>query len=199
MNSFNLLAPIYDFLSKLVFGVTLQKAQIQFLGELNSSHSILILGGGTGEILEFLPECQSVTFIDKSEKMVRRAKRRNSASLVEFIQKDFMKFKSPKNYEVVICPFFLDCFNKKNLSQVISKVKSVIVPNGQLFVIDFQSQKNSGLLITMHLFFRMFAFLESKKLKNIHLFILQEHFDLKKEALFHKKMIFSRVYKKAHK
>ncbi|MEZ4686196.1 MAG: hypothetical protein R3B47_09055 [Bacteroidia bacterium] len=54
--SFNRLAPVYDFLASLVFGNRIRQAQRWLLDFIPEGSSILILGGGTGWILEELAE-----------------------------------------------------------------------------------------------------------------------------------------------
>ena len=57
-NNFNTIAPVYDFLAKMVFGRSLERAQAAFLSDLETKvkAKVLIVGGGTGKVLELLPE-----------------------------------------------------------------------------------------------------------------------------------------------
>ena len=105
MNNFNLIAPIYDALVRLIFKDSLILAQKAFLDEINASDNVLILGGGSGEILEFLPKCKKVTFLDKSKKMLSKAEKR-TARKVSFVMADFLTEDIDGTFDVVICPFF---------------------------------------------------------------------------------------------
>lgn len=58
--NFNWVAPFYDALSFLVFGRRLQRAQTVFLDQIPAGASVLIVGGGTGWLLEqALIHCQT--------------------------------------------------------------------------------------------------------------------------------------------
>ena len=52
LNQFDLVAPFYDALSRLVFGDQIVKSQTHFLHQVQKDDQVLILGGGTGQIFE---------------------------------------------------------------------------------------------------------------------------------------------------
>ena len=193
MNNFNFVAPFYDSLVSLVFGQQIEKASDFFLGDIKGQ-KVLVFGGGTGKILEALDKSNEVTYIEKSAKMIDIAQRRSMGN-VSFLNQDALLFSSSDDFDVVVCPFFLDCFNDKNLDSLITSIKRIMAYNGKLIVSDFQRTNSNGLLIwIMHLFFRVFSGLESKKLVNIHSRIVKKGLILENEEFFHKNMIFSRVY-----
>lgn len=194
-NNFNFIAPFYDVLSALVFGKSLIESQTYFFSEVKESETVLILGGGTGKLLEALPKCKQVHFLDLSEKMIDHAKKRDSKTTVNFILADFLDHDFESTYDVIICPFFLDCFDEKNLKRVLGKVKALLNQDGRLIVTDFQKTKRNGFLLKgMHLFFRVFTSLQSRDIKNIHLEIVLVGFNSSKKTFFHQNMIFSRLY-----
>lgn len=171
------------------------QSQCYFLKKIKETDSVLILGGGTGELLESLPQCKSVSFLDLSEKMIAIAKTRVSKNSIDFIHSDLLTHDFQSKYDVIICPFFLDCFNAVNLSLVLKKIKRVVNSEGSLIVTDFQRLNNNSFLLgTMHLFFQTFSSLESSQLKNIHKEVQLEGFNIKEEKIFHRNMIFSRLY-----
>ncbi|MEO1255896.1 MAG: hypothetical protein AAFY41_13590, partial [Bacteroidota bacterium] len=92
VNNFNSVAPFYDFLSKLVFDSSLLRAQKIYLDRIRSTDKVLILGGGTGEILKFVPKCESLYFLDKSSKMIEIAERKMLDQNTKFIQADFFNW-----------------------------------------------------------------------------------------------------------
>ncbi len=195
MNNFNFIAPFYDRLARLVFGSSIEDATNFYLGEIKENSDVLFLGGGTGRVLLAMPVCKSITYLEKSGRMILRAKTKKVDARIEFVEDDFLKFHSQRSYDIVICPFFLDCFNDEHLANAIGQINTLVKKDGKLLVTDFQSTNGNWLIRFMHLFFRAFASLESKKLKNIHHFILQNRFETEKEEFFHKNMIFSRVYR----
>ena len=195
MNNFNLIAPVYDALARLIFKDSLILAQKAFLDKISASDSVLILGGGSGEILEYIPKCKKVTFLDKSKKMLSKAEKR-TARKVSFVMVDFLIDSLDGTFDVVICPFFLDCFNRSNLRLAVSKCKEILKDDGIFIVCDFQAtHSNKLLLIIMHLFFRLFTNLESSRLKNIHQEIVDFDFKEDESKFFHRNQVFSRLYR----
>lgn len=193
MNNFNYIASIYDALAKSVFGNSIDESTNHYLDQIKSDDTVLIVGGGTGKLLENLPHCKKVVFIEKSSRMLDRAKGRDIQIPTKFVHGDFLD-QELSGFGVVICPFFLDCFNHENLKRVVSKIGNALSPDGKLIVTDFQKGTNDLLLVAMHLFFTVFANLESRKLKDIHSELLNHSFRPLREAFFYKNMIFSRVY-----
>lgn len=194
MNNFNFVAPFYDTLVRLVFGRTIERATFTHLDLIKENSKVLVLGGGTGNFLHKLPQCKSVLFIDSSDKMINRAKSRKGASQTKFLVADAVKVELSMTFDVVICPFFLDCFDETTLATLIDKIEKCLTTSGKLVVIDFQGRDSALLVKAMHLFFRLFANLESKRLLNINDFILKKQFSVESEEFFHKNLIFSRVY-----
>ncbi len=196
VNQFDIVAPVYNLIGRLVFRDLLIESQTFFLDQINRDDQILIIGGGTGKLLDILSKCEKIDYLEKSKKMIEIAGKRNSANNTVFIHEDFLKFESTLNYRVVICPFVLDCFDEHNLRLVLTKTKDLLVENGVLIVTDFDhNETNATLSRMMHLFFRIFAQLESQNLKPIHDSILEAGFTVLNEKLFHQNMIFSRVYR----
>lgn len=195
MNNFNLIASVYDSLAKLVFGKSLLDSQTYFLPKIKESDSVLILGGGTGKLLKHLPQCKQVHFVELSSRMLARAKNRDCKTSVDFIQADFLNQDFSLIYDVIICPFFLDCFDEKNMWKSLIKIKSLLNPEAILLVSDFQKTRRNGFLLKfMHLFFRISVSLQSRKLNNIHQEVLLVGLNVQEEKFFHRNMIFSRLY-----
>lgn len=196
MNNFNFIAPFYDTISKLVFGNSLIESQTFFLSEIKEIDTVLILGGGTGKLLDALPRCKQIHFLDLSERMIVRAKKRESNSPVNFIHADFLDHDFVSTYDVIICPFFLDCFDENDLRKVLGKAKFILNQQGRLIVTDFQRINNNRFLLKlMHVFFRICASLQSKNLKDIHQEAKLVGFKLVTEKFFQRNRIFSRLYR----
>ncbi|MEQ9468812.1 MAG: class I SAM-dependent methyltransferase [Ekhidna sp.] len=196
VNDFDHIAPVYDRLARLVFGGDVLKSQLRFLDQVKSSDRVLILGGGTGQLLEHLPKCKEVDFVEKSSKMITRAKSRKSDQAINFIHKDFFEFETNQKYDMIICPFFLDCFNPESLYKALHKTKSLLSEEGKLIVSDFD-QKGTGKTLScfMHLFFRVISNLQSKQLGAIHSEVIAGGFSMIEEEFFNQNMIFSRLYR----
>jgi len=196
MNDFNFVAPYYDFLSKLIFGGQILSSQTYFFDHLKEMTDVLIIGGGTGELLKHLPKDVNVCYLEKSKRMIQSAKKKSSSPDITFIQQDFFEFKPDQKYDTVICPFFLDCFNEQLLQGAIQKIKEQLIPKGLLIVSDFDDEAISIFLSkTMHLFFGLVVALQAKKLQPIRKVLYKENF-IEISGQQFKKGIFSAVYKK---
>ena len=195
-NNFDRIAPFYDRIANAVFGGALLDSQTAYFSILENESEVLILGGGSGNLLEGLPHVGSIDYVEKSNKMILLACQRKPNNKIVFIHQDFLDWESKKQYDYIICPFFLDCFSKKNLRKTISKVRDLLKPGGHLLVSDFEENATNSLLSwLMHFFFRICASLESRSLKSIHIEIISKRFELAEEKFFHQNMIFSRVYR----
>lgn len=197
-NNFDRVARFYDTLASLLFS-DLQRSQSYFLPVINATSSVLIVGGGTGQLLKQLPKGVRVTYLDLSEKMMQLARKQTKeASLsVDFRHGDFLSATFSYQYDVVIMPFFLDCFHEGHLDIALKKTHDLLKNNGQLIVTDFQRKRGrEPLLKIMHWFFGWVAGLESKSLQNIHQKVLLNGFQVHQEHFFQKGFIFSRVYRK---
>lgn len=195
-NEFDLVASIYDFLASVVFGDQLNDAQREYLGSILPDNDVLVLGGGTGKLIPYLPASRSIDFVEKSGGMLKRARNQSTNNTINFINDDFLTYTSDKQYNVIICPFFLDCFHAKTLESVLEKIKGMLIDGGFLIVIDFEYRfRNHIMMHLMHLFFKIVARLESNKLQDIHCFTLNAGFVVEKEKFFNQNMIFSRLYR----
>jgi ubiquinone/menaquinone biosynthesis C-methylase UbiE len=143
MTGYNLIAPFYQFFVKLVFGDLLFKAQTHFLTNDLSPAQILIVGGGTGEILSFCltqyPKAQ-ITYIESSKKMIEISKKKipeKNADRVNFQCKNILEWNSNLRFDLVLLPFVLDLFNDQHGMQLLSSLKDLGSDKCQLLVTDF--------------------------------------------------------------
>ncbi|WP_424962953.1 methyltransferase domain-containing protein [Ekhidna sp.] len=194
VNDFDSVAPFYDRISKLFFGGLLTIAQGYYLKEIGANDRVLILGGGTGKILKHVPNSEELDFVEKSQRMLDRAKKRRINRSVNYIQADFLEFESEKKYDVIICPFFLDCFGEQSLNTVIVKVKELLCTNGTLIVTDFDRKRiHPFLLESMLIFFDWFSNLEATQLIDLRSFLKKNGFE-ENGIKFYEKGVFSALY-----
>ncbi|CAN5580179.1 hypothetical protein BH10BAC5_BH10BAC5_20370 [soil metagenome] len=200
---FNFIAPFYDLIAFLVFGNNLRNAANYYLRSINADSKLLIIGGGTGSVLEFLSDMNiplDIVYIDSSSKMIARSKKRSvSRNLkISFINGNEEDIPSD-NYDTIISPFFLDLFNEKRLKQVLEIFRKNLNIDGNLIVTDFRFTGEGtvfqrSLSFLMHMFFRLFTGIESKRLKKINSYLLKCGFKLTEEKCFYKNFIYSGVY-----
>ena len=173
MTGFDRVAFIYDGLSRLVFGNTLVKSQEYYLKEIKAGDCILILGGGTGWILESVFRVVTpgeIWFIDASSNMIRQAKaRRQNTCTVHFINGTEAQIPSDVKFDVVITHYFLDMFSDQELPAVAERIIRSMSAKGIWLCSDFADTGkwfHRVLLKSMYLFFSMVAGLENTKLPN---------------------------------
>lgn len=174
------MAPVYDALSRVVFGRSLQAAQTLFLPKIPSDSTILIVGGGTGSLLmEVLVHCapKHVLFLEASAQMLARARRRVQshplagcplAGRVEFRHGTEADVRPGETFSVVMLPFVLDLLPENDLKQTfLPSLIRATAPGGVWLVTDFvNSPKPAHRLIlkTMYLFFRLVSGIRATRL-----------------------------------
>lgn len=197
-NNFNRIAPFYDLLVKVIFGSKLEYAQKAFINNINQGTRLLIIGGGTGSILEWLPENKQlkIDYVELSAVMLKKAKKRpQKGNSVTFLEQDVLDVIG--SYDIIIANFLLDCFNEKHLELVVNHLRKSLDKEGELYVTDFcppSNKKQNLLLRLMHVFFRVTSRLESRRIKDIHQYILNARFKVNEEEVLFNQLVFSRVY-----
>src|ERR1700761_5576970 len=113
VNNYDSVARYYDGLSRLVFGRTEIDAQLGLLRYVKPGDRLLIVGGGTGWILEdmgrIFPEGVSITYVEPSGQMMAIARRRNwGKSVVRFVQMPIEEFATFERYDCILTGFVFD-------------------------------------------------------------------------------------------
>lgn len=166
---FNFLAPVYGWLTLIIFGKTLERSQTFFLDFVKPDDHVLILGGGSGELLESLLQKHpkvSIDYIDLSSRMIDLAKKKTgNPSNVNFIIGTENTI-SGHTYSVVITNFYLDLFTDKTLAQVIAQIKPRVATPVTWLVTEFVSTTgwHKIFLAIMYAFFRVVTGMEATTL-----------------------------------
>ncbi|RYF59685.1 MAG: methyltransferase domain-containing protein [Cytophagaceae bacterium] len=188
--NFNWVAPVYDTLAFLVFGHKLQQAQVVFLDQIPVGASVLLVGGGTGWLLEQLlmhGTTKRIVYLETSSSMVARASRRmirkSLLGTVDFRVGDQTALLPGESFDVIITPFVLDLFAETTLkSQIIPPLLNVLKPAGLWLVTDFVQPPTwwqKVLLWVMIRFFRLTASIEANRLVNWQQGLLEANLFLK--------------------
>lgn len=194
--NFNSVSGFYDSLASLIFGSKWNEVQFSSTAYLSETDkNILIVGGGTGRLLGRL-EKKQITFLELSSKMIQHAQNVESESLVQFLEGDYLTWQTKEKYDVVIFPFFLDCFDELHLKKLLQKAKGEINPNGKLIVTDFQPSHwlHDLLVKVMYVFFGITTGLKARKLLDIRSQINNAGFEEKEVKEFYQGWIFSGEY-----
>lgn len=139
---FDAIAPWYERLEKLTFGGALQRCRVALLDPAGSARRVLIAGEGDGRFLETLQRaCPSarITVVDASRRMIELARRRTGGSAnVRLVHGDVLDaaLELPEVDLVVTC-FFLDCFEGREQSRVIQRLRACLGPGGRWLWADF--------------------------------------------------------------
>ncbi|MEQ8581835.1 MAG: class I SAM-dependent methyltransferase [Marinoscillum sp.] len=194
--SFDGVAWFYDWLATLVFGSQWNQVQQAPAENLTGKRRVLIVGGGTGILLNKILGVERIVFLELSEKMIAKTQARCLHPQVDYVYADFFQWQTSEKFDAIVMPFFLDCFGPEKLEMAIIKARELLVQDGELHVIDFQpaSHWKNAQIRLMYLFFRIFSGLEGKALLNIDRLVRKIFFAQKSEVLFTRGWIFYRVY-----
>ena len=195
-NNYDKVAYHYDWLSKAVFYRSLEHAQVNLLKYVPAGSQVLIVGGGTGWILEKLAGIHarglSVTYVEISGNMIIRSQKRDyKQNEVSFIHLPVEEFIPDHDYDVVITPFLFDNFSAERAQQVFRQLHTSLRPGGWWLFADFAIDKQKShiwqklLLKIMYTFFRLLCNVEAKSLFDMNLCFNQE-----KYAAIHRKYFY---------
>ena len=184
-----------------MFGNQLDEATNSFIHTIGKHAHILILGGGTGEILDQLAiNCPTarITFLDASDKMIKQAQQRAMGMhYVEFITSSVFDVMLNDVYDVVITPFFLDMFKAKKLDALFSLLSRNIRPGTLWLFADFiKSHKLTHKLLikSMYIFFKLATGSKNLVIPDYGRHLEKSGFVLEKQLIFMNGLVAARKY-----
>lgn len=166
---------MYDSIKSVVFGRSLERAQSIFLDRIPAGSSVLIVGGGTGWLLEpLLTEGRTshILYLETSVRMLALASRRvldrQLLGVIEFQLGDESTLPRGIKVDVIITPFVLDLFQAQSLrTRMLPRLKQALKPGGQWIITDFVTgagKWQKRLIQSMIWFFRLTACIETRQL-----------------------------------
>jgi ubiquinone/menaquinone biosynthesis C-methylase UbiE len=202
--NYNNSAWFYDRLSRVVYGKALVNAQVYLLKHVSANSSILIVGGGTGWILEELskihPSDLNITYVEIAAHMMALSQKRNTDSNnVTFINDAIENVALPPNFDVVITPFLFDNFTEQTFKKVFAHIAQLLKNDGLWLNTDFQLTGKwwQGVLLkSMFLFFKVICGIEASKLPAIARCFDDGGYKVIDRKNFFSDFIVSEVYKK---
>jgi len=213
-NSFQAIAPYYDFLSKLVFGKNILRAQKVFLDRLPKHANILFVGGGSGEIMSDLlyqAQPKRITYIEASSAMLARAKKGyqkishhiKSDTHVEFICGTEAQIPSGTLYDAVLTFFVLDVYNSNEAKLMVTKLSYSLKDKGEWLFADF-TKEGKGIsrlwkivmLMLMYKFFSLSSGLKNQSLPDFTEVFQSIGYMPFQERFFYHRFIRSALYRK---
>lgn len=206
-NNYNLIAPVYDFLKRIVFGNSLIKAECHFLKNIKADSSLLVVGSGTSEFLEHIDISlfSRIYCLDKSKKMcqitISRAFNLGFKDKIDVICEDFIDFKTSEKFDIVALPFLLDCQSEQDIPVILNKVEHLTKQRAHMIITDFYRESDNYLIKKvliklMYLFFRVSTNISRTSLPDFQLIIEKEKWSLENTFLNDQKTLFSLKLKK---
>ncbi|GAB3957635.1 hypothetical protein GCM10028805_50710 [Spirosoma harenae] len=191
--NFDGIAPFYDALAWVVFGQKLQRAQLVWLDRISANVSILIVGGGTGWLLEqVLSRCRPkrVVYLETSSQMIAQASKRllnqRITGSVDFRRGDWGTLMPDEHFDVILTPFVLDLYEEETLTTAfIPPLRNALKENGLWIITDFvqtNSWRQKAVLWVMIRFFRFVSSIEAKELADWQQCMKQAGFVLKQQS-----------------
>ena len=173
--NYDSIARIYDLTSRMVFGKAIVKAQECMLAYIGPESNILIVGGGTGWILESLselfPQGLHIDYVEVSAQMIALSQKRNyKGNKVNFIHQPIEEFTTSTQYDIIITPFIFDNFKKGKIEVVFEKLDGQLKKEGLWLYADFIYDRSQSklwqklLLRVMYLFFHITCGIETQEL-----------------------------------
>lgn len=171
LNTFDRIAWVYDGLARLVFGRSVVNAQLQYLSCIKEKSSVLILGGGSGQVAEeLIRRCPSahIWYIEASSQMISLTQLRNIPQQnITFIHGTEESIPENCVFDAIITSFYLDLFPDTAQRKIIKKITSFLAPEGTWLVADFVDERKIWqrfLLKVMYSFFRVVSKIQATEL-----------------------------------
>ena len=151
IEGFNKIAPFYDAASTICSLNRIHQSQMWLLSKKMKFSKALIIGGGDGKfLLEAMKQglSEQYCYIDLSDAMNKLARNKIEKQLplslnsVVFICGSYQDIPEHQKFDLVITPYFLDCFSEDELSLVMAKLYAQLTMAGTWFFTDFNIPKD---------------------------------------------------------
>jgi len=187
VNNYDPIARYYDFLSRLFFGRTEIEAQVELLAFASPGSRMLIVGGGTGWILEEIadryPAGLRITYVESSGEMMRLAKRRRvGTSVVSFVEVPIEEFVTEERYDCILTGFLFDNFSAGLAARVIRWLCPMLEGDGCWLFADFYYRRREsrfwqGLMLrVMYFSARLICKVDARELPDMDSLFVQAGF-----------------------
>jgi len=202
--NYNNSAWFYDVLARLVYGKVLVNAQVYLLKHIPANAKVLIVGGGTGWILEELtkihPTELKITYVEIAPNMMALSQKRNIGNnQVIFINDAIENVDLLSDFDIALTPFLLDNFTDQNLTTIFNSIAHLLKPGALWLNTSFQLTGKwwqALMLKTMFIFFKLTCGIEASKLPAIDKCFEEGNFKLVEQQSFFGDFIGAKVYKK---
>jgi tRNA (cmo5U34)-methyltransferase len=211
-SGFDRVSAFYDPLSRLVFGGALEQAQLALLPFVPDKARVLLIGGGSGKLLEQLlgtGKKLQILYLEASPNMLRKAQQRAQAKIksINSAEVDFRlgtedALLPQEQFDVVLTPFLLDLFPAPRLRHLMQRLHAALVPGGWWLFADFwpvvspPPLRQRLLLRGMYVFFGLLSKVKARRLPDFgaqfRALYLQEEY----AKAFYAGMVQAKVYRR---
>lgn len=204
-NNYDFIAPYYDRLSRMLFFKSQTKAQKEQLSFIENNQKILIVGGGTGWILEEIANIRQnlqITYVEISANMLELAKKRKCGNnKVNFVHLPIEHFTDNVNYDVILTAFLFDNFGKDKVEYVFLALHQKLKKKGVWLFSDFSDHYKTNiwqyfLLKLMYLFFGKVSSVAATELINMSPYFIEKGYASITEKYYYGSFIKAVVYRK---
>ncbi len=203
--NYDAVAWFYDRTASFIYGNALNKAEETFLKHIKPASRLLIAGGGTGKILEYLADHFTqglhIHYVEVSSKMLARAKKRAyGAHTVIFTHAAVEDLPGAESYDYILTSFLFDNFEERAAFIIFNSLNTRLSASGYWINTDFQLTGppwQKLMLKGMYLFFSLFTELKTSTLPAMPELFCRTGYSLCEEAIFYGNFIATRLYQKA--
>ncbi len=207
VNNYDSVAGYYDLLSRLVYGRAEVNAQVELLKRLSPGNHLLIVGGGTGWVLEELaklfPMGMRIVYVESSEKMMQKAKKRRCGkNAVEFVSMPVEDWKSDEAFDAILTGFFFDNFSEEHAAAILHALDPRLKKGGYWLNADFYCPKGwrrwwqRFLLRSMYIMTRILCKVEADRLPDMEKLFWEATYKKLQTTYYYQQFIQAVVYQK---
>jgi len=196
--NFDRVAHYYDRLVALSMGKVHARSHQFLLQHIPQGSSILIVGGGTGEILVDLirsAKPRQILYLEASPAMLELASKRVKRMFTEL--PDYIHFRlgredqldASESFEVILTPFVLDIFEQHEMKQIVKKLDTHLLPGGYWGHLDFYAVSrrlsyDALFHCAMYSFFRWISSVQASQPPNYSLVFDQMKYEVMNHMAF---------------
>jgi ubiquinone/menaquinone biosynthesis C-methylase UbiE len=206
-NNYDRIANYYDRIHHLFFGQAEIVAQVELLDYVRPGDRLLIVGGGTGWILERIaavfPSGLTITYIESSVRMMELTKARNwggnDVTFVSGVVEDWVSGEG--EFDCILTGFFFDNFPEEHAVRIVEQLSGCLREGGCWLEADFYYARRRGklwqavLLWLMYVSARLICGVEAKWLPDMERIFTERGFRLEWGGFHYQRLIRSTVYR----
>ena len=206
-NNYDKIANYYDRIHHLFYGQSEIHAQVELLDYVRPGDRLLILGGGTGWILDkigaIFPSGLRITYVESSARMMELTKTRKwGQNEVELVTSTVEEWKGDMVYDCVLTGLFFDNFQDAHAAAIVRQVSPYLKNGGYWLESDFYYPRRRGklwqaiLLYSMYISARLICGVEARRLPDMDRIFTEEGYRVLYTTFHYQRFIRSVVYRK---